>query len=482
MAFATTMGSRSAPVAVLAVVLACVGCQSAPQGPTAVSVDYGTTYQILEGFGAAGAYDSGELAAFGEANPAIYDDLFGTPALGQGLGLDILRIRNTYQYPDDTNLAASGKIVAAGKIRNPNLQIALAAWSPSASLKSNGDVDNGGTIVKSGDSYDYAAYAAWWADSLTVGWAGVGVTLDSICIQNEPDIATSYDSCVLAPAETAKYAGYNTAFDAVRDALAARVPASLPMMPKMIGPESIGYTLGPSDPPASRGARDYIDKLTAAGKANLYAYAIHPYANGGGGVSGWDHPDKHLGAMRSFAADSRYNDRPVWMTEYCRLSDEPDFGQALMLAWHMHNFLVEMRASAYVHFPLFRAASISPGGMINFDNAANTYEFRDLYYFFKHYAYFTDPGWSLVGATNNSGNLRITAFKDPEGHRLTVVLLNKSGTLETFPLMVEGFVPASSQVFRSSATEHWVPQDTYVPGEGLTVPPLSIVTIAFADG
>ena len=140
-----------------------------------------------------------------------------------------------------------------------------------------------------------------------------------------------------------------------------------------------------------------------------------------------------------------------------------------------------MKASAYVHFPLFRAASISPGGMINFDIATNTYGLRDLYYFFKHYSYFTDPGWSVVGATNNSGNLRITAFKDPDGHKLTVVILNKSNATETFPLTVNGFTPVSAQVFRSSASEHWVSQGTYAPGEELSLPPLSIVTIAFAD-
>ena len=481
MAFKTTIGSECGFLIVMALALVCISCQSAPPIPTAVAVDYSTVYQTIEGFGAAGAYDAAELEAFGRANPGIYDDLFGTPASGQGLGLDILRIRNTYQQQDDTNLAAIGTIVAAGKARNPDLKIALAAWSPVASLKSNGDINNGGTIIKSGTGYDYATYAAWWADSLTLGWASVGVTADSISLQNEPDIATSYDSCIFTPSETAKYAGYNSVFDAVHDAIAARVPASLSLMPKMIGPESIGYEAGPSDLSASRGARDYVDKLTTAGKANIHAYAIHPYADAGGGVSGWDNPDNHVGAMRNFAADSRYNNKPLWMTEYCRLSDGVTFDQAVKLAWHIHNFLVEMKASVYVHFPLFRAASISTGGMVNFDNAANTYEVRDLYYFFKHYSYFVDPGWSLVGATNNSGNLRITAFKSPDGHKLTVVILNKSSTTETFPLTVNGFAPASSQVFRSSATEHWASEGTYAPGEQLSLPPQSIVTIAFAD-
>jgi hypothetical protein len=185
--------------------------------------------------------------------------------------------------------------------------------------------------------------------------------------------------------------------------------------------------------------------------------------------------------MRNFAADSRYNNKPLWMTEYCRLSDAPDFGQAVNLAWHIHNFLVEMKASAYVHFPLFRAKSISQGGMVNFDNASSTYVFKDLYYFFKHYSFFTDPGWSLVGATSSSGNLRVTAFKDPGGHKLTVVILNKSKATESFPLTVDGFAPVSAQVWRSSATEHWVSQGTYSVGDSLDVPPLSIVTIAFAD-
>jgi O-glycosyl hydrolase len=299
-------------------------------------------------------------------------------------------------------------------------------------------------------------------------------------MQNEPDISTTYDSCMFAPTENAKYAGHNKAFDAVTNAIAARVPASLPEMPKMVGPESIGYAAGPSDLDR-RGARDYIDNLTTAGKANIYAYAIHPYADAGGGLPGWDNPDKHLSAMRNFAADSRYNKKPLWMTEYCRLSDEPDFGQAVNLAWHIHNFLIEMKASAYVHFPLFRAASISKGGMVNFNAASNTYAFRDLYYFFKHYSFFTDPGWSVVGATSTSGNLRVTAFKDPSGHKLTVVVLNKSNVIEAFPVVVDGFVPVSAEVWRSSATEHWVSQGSYAPGDAVSLPPLSIVTLAFAD-
>jgi O-glycosyl hydrolase len=240
----------------------------------------------FEGFGAAGACDAAEFVAFAPENPAIYDVLFGTRASGQGLGLDILRIKNTYQHPGDTNLAAAAAIVSAGKARNPNLKTQLAAWSPIASLKSNADIRNGGSLVRTVTTYTYIACATWWADSLALGWAASGVTPDYVSIQNEPDASTKYESCLLASSESASHAGYNAAFDTVHAAIAARVPRDLPAMPRMIGPESTGYAAGPSTVAASRGARDHTDNLTTAGKANIYAYALHPYADGRGGESG----------------------------------------------------------------------------------------------------------------------------------------------------------------------------------------------------
>jgi O-glycosyl hydrolase len=146
--------------AVVLVAFACAGCPSTPVAASGtVSDPDATTYPVLEGFGAAGAYDADALAAFGAAHPSIYDDLFGTPASGGGLGLDIYRIRNTYQQTGDTNLAATGTIVAAAKARNANLKIELVPWSPPAGLKSNGDVNNGGTLAPGSGTYNYANYA-----------------------------------------------------------------------------------------------------------------------------------------------------------------------------------------------------------------------------------------------------------------------------------------------------------------------------------
>jgi hypothetical protein len=106
------------------------------------------------------------------------------------------------------------------------------------------------------------------------------------------------------------------------------------------------------------------------------------------------------------------------------------------------------------------------------------YSVRDIYWFFKHYAYFTDPGWYVVNASldgTGSDNLRMTAFKSPDSNQLTVVILNKSATSTDVMLTLNGFTPCSSEIYRSSETENWLYLGPYSPS--LTLPAYSITTI-----
>ncbi|MBN2353668.1 MAG: hypothetical protein JXD23_13935 [Spirochaetales bacterium] len=451
---------------------------STPPSPS-VAIECGTVRQRLEGFGASGAFDAYELTRH-PLKEELYDLLFGTPAQGTGLGLDIYRINNTYLHAGDANIDACGEIVAAAKKRNPGLKIMLVPWSPPAALKSNGGINNGGTLAPGNGTFDYAAYAAWWADSLTDetnGWAkpGVRIAPDYISLQNEPDMHTGYESCLFSPNETADYAGYGRAFDAVHAEIKARVPARLAAMPEMVGPDSVGYSTSPADW-IMRGSRDYIDALSRSGKANMYGYSFHPYSDGKG-QAGYDNPDNHLPGMEDYAADARYNDKPLFMTEYERLEKMPTFDHAVKLAWHIHNFLVKMKAASYFYWALFRASTFS--GMVDFTGTPNAYRVSDLYWFFKHYSYFTEPGWSVVEAVADSDKLRITAFKNPAGDRLTVVMLNISDCEESVPLVLSGFTPVSSEIYRSSSTEHWVKAGTYEAGRKITLPSLSIATVRF---
>jgi O-glycosyl hydrolase len=100
------------------------------------TVNYNTVYQQIEGFGAAGVYDAPSLTSNSQRE-TLYDLMF------RDLGLDILRIRNTYStdsggYGGDngSNLTATKTMVAAAKLRNPALKTELVPWSPPASCSS----------------------------------------------------------------------------------------------------------------------------------------------------------------------------------------------------------------------------------------------------------------------------------------------------------------------------------------------------------
>jgi hypothetical protein len=146
------------------------------------------------------------------------------------------------------------------------------------------------------------------------------------------------------------------------------------------------------------------------------------------------------------------------------------------MAQHIHNCLVYEGVTSYYQWTSFRNGGYTTGGMINLTPGGG-YIVRDLYWFFKAYTYFTDPNWYRVSATSSpSSDLRMTAFKSPDSNQLTIVILNKSTTSGTdLMLTLGGFLPSSSEIYRSSATEHWIYLGPYSPA--MMLPAQSITTI-----
>jgi glucuronoarabinoxylan endo-1,4-beta-xylanase len=424
------------------------------QGAVTGIVDVNVVYQQLEGFGGAAVYDCPKLVAHTKKEE-IYDLLF------KELGIDILRIRNTYDYSSGTgDLTATGTIVAAAKEpqRNPNLKIELVPWSPASYLKSTGKESNGttrpATLAKSGGLFVYDAYATWWANSLTA-WANVGVYPDYISIQNEPDIETDYDSCKFTPTETTTYAGYDQAFEHVFQEMYSRMGSGIP---KMLAPCTMGFG----------GSVPYITALID--QDHVYGFSHHLYTDGS-----YDDPDGMISGMTTYG--NNYGYKTLHMTEYVRLSTTPDFNMAWRFAWHIYNCLYYEGVSSFYNWTLFRGYSTTSGGIVTMTTSSD-YVIRPQYWFLKAYTHFTDPGWYVVhtsvGGTGAS-NLRMSAFKNPDSNQLTVVILNITDSNTDLTLTLNGFSPTSSEVYRSSATENWAYQGTY--SSSVTAPAKSITTI-----
>jgi len=420
-------------------------------------VNYNTTYQQLLGFGGAAVYDVTGLVNHEDSNE-VYDLLF------KELGIEILRIRNTYDYstgPGD--LPATATIIAAAREpqRSPNLKIELVPWSPAYYVKSNEDESDGGTLAGGPDDYVYDDYANWWYNSLGE-WKSRGVEPDYISLQNEPDIETDYDSCYFAPTQNSTFAGYDQAFEAVYNKLYSQMG---PNMPQMWAPCTMGFG----------NSIAYIEALIDIGQIdNVDGFSHHLYTDGS-----YDDPDGMISGMEDYAEDYGY--KPLHMTEYVKLSTTPNFDMGLRFAHHIYNCLYYEGVTSFFNWTLFRGPNPNGGGIVTLTSTTD-YVIRPQYWFLKHYAHFTGENWYLVDTSvsgTSSGNLRMAAFQSPDNSKLTIVITNISTSSTSLTLTVNGFSYDISEVYRSSETENWLYLGTY--DSSLTLPAESITTIALSS-
>lgn len=83
------------------------------------------------------------------------------------------------------------------------LKIHASPWSPPAWLKTNNDFVGGGSLMDNDKTYK--AYALYLAKYITA-YAEQGIHINKLLIQNEPDSAAGFPSCVMEPSQMVKFA------------------------------------------------------------------------------------------------------------------------------------------------------------------------------------------------------------------------------------------------------------------------------------
>ena len=442
-------------MACLLLVIGMAGCGSSGAGsgsqtvsPAAcnVSVNTGTTYQTLEGFGAAIAWYGNLLT--GNSNKAeIYDLLF------KDSGLDILRLRNTYGDRNGASFCPNheDEIVREAKARNPALKVLICSWSPPTDLKMNG-VLNGGTLAKVNGGFNYSGFADYWYNSL-VNYAGKGIVPDYISIQNEPDYQnTGWETCLLDPVEGTN-AGYGKALDAVFNRIQA-----LPNKPKLIGPETSGI---------AGKVQTYYANLNGS---ELDGVAHHLY-NGGTGNQANIVPDSFIANMQGLA-NSYYPNKPLFQTEY-------DYGTPLQTGQLIINALVNENVNAYFYWDLIWDSSQRP--LVVFPKSGSGYTVSDWYYVFKQFAKFTDAGYTRVAAAADSNAIKTVAFVSPgqNQRQLSVILINPGNSTTTATLNLNGFPMSGSAIYRtvSGTADKCSDVGSLGSGNAVALPAQSITTV-----
>ena len=419
--------------------------------PEMLSIQAGETFQTVVGFGASLAYYEGWLNAHPKKGE-IYEAIFGE------LSLDILRVRNAYDYDPDMVGRVKEYMAAAENSLGHPIALLSTSWGPPGYLKNTGDRNNGGTLRYTLDGgnvkFDYAGFAQWWNGSLDEYLAN-GIFPTYISIQNEPRWSASYESCVLNPQETINstdtIAGYNKALDAVYDTLNARSSR-----PQILGPEplGIGYNL----------VQSYMSQLDISKLDGIAHHLYHgvdennPYASTEFKTLGDLHPEI-----------------PHFQTEFSR-------GDWFDLAGLIYKSFWDEQVVAYLYWDLIW----NEGGLVQLDFPWDTTQWIDPqkgytktkdFYTFKQYSAFIHPGWKMTNHTQTNPNDATLTFVSPTGDSAACVIINRSATNNlSVHVDIPGYRIHESAVYSTSATENCVFKGELLDSV-LTLLPHSISTI-----
>lgn len=394
-----------------------------------VTINPASTAQKVTGFGGASVYYQSWIKNLPAADQeALFDTAF------TGLNISLLRIGNWYQDEDISKVQDDIDIVKAAKKRlGDHMKIQMSSWSAPAKLKpsnsmngQDGHSKSDKTLKKAnGDAYGayaYTDFANWWKKSLEA-YKAAGISPDYVSIQNEPDMEATYEETLFEPTETNEIAGYKEALNAVYDAVKGQT--------KLIGPEPLG--IGYSN------FEKYAKELDAS---KLDGYSYHLYHAGDqndNSGNNYLNPENFRKPMKAIADVYGKGDKPIIMTEFCPMLDEPREKDMLGLAQIMQIGFTDGRLSGYIAWQLFwgyhsQMIGVCPGAGWDLDGSGKYvcdeagFKIFPEYHAMRHFSKFVNPGASVIASSTADANLKTVAFLSANGDSISTVIINTGST------------------------------------------------------
>lgn len=399
-----------------------------------IFVDPTKTFQTMIGIGGALTDASAEVfaslpqAAQKEFLTAYYDT-------EKGIGYKFARTNiascdfsgDTYGYIADNDTSLTSFSVAHDeKFRIPLIKQAIAAaggtlplivspWSPPAWMKDNNDVLHGGKLL--------LKYSQAWANhyvKFIKTYETLGIPVWGLSVQNEPMAKQKWESCIFTAEEERNF------------------------IKNFLGPTLQKNGLRDKKLIAWDHNRDLIYQRTSVllGDADAAKYiwgiGFHWYETWTGSAMQFENlkrvneafPDKKLifteGCVEKFSMD-RIND---WsLGEKYGYSMVNDFNCGTV-AWTDWNILLDETGGPN-HVGNFCFAPIHA------DTKTGKLIYTNSYYYIGHFSKFIRPGAKRISCSSNRDKLQSTAFINPDG-KMVVVVLNLSDEKLPFRLCISG--------------------------------------------
>ena len=381
-----------------------------------VSVYPELRFQRFQGFG--GAFTEAAAVCWKGLSPerrqAFLDAYFGPDGLGYTLGrvhmgsCDFSLGNYACQAGaeddgfdtsrDDENLIPM--LQAAQKTAGTPIGLMLSPWSPPAFMKTNGDMNHGGALKPE--------YKARWAQCMAkyaAHYRAAGCDVRLMSVQNEPAAVQTWDSCIYSAQEEGEFA-----VEYLAPALAEAGCGDVKIL-----------------------AWDHNKELLFSRAAGTMA--VPGAAEAVGGFAFHWYTGDHFDAVR--LTKNRWPDKELWFSEGCVEYSRFDGMTTLQKAeMYAHDILGNLNAgiSGSIDWNLLLDAKGGPNHVGNFCEApvmlnedGSDFTIQTEYYYIGQFSRFIRPGAVRLGVSRWSTDVEATAFENPDGSRV-MVMLNRTET------------------------------------------------------
>ena len=278
------------------------------------------------------------------------------------------------------------------------MEFLVSPWSPPAFMKTNGEMNHGGSLKK---KY-YDLWARYFAKFIHE-YEKEGIEIGYLTVQNEPQAVQTWDSCIYSSEEESTF------------------------VKNHLGP--VLEEAGLSD------VKIFVwDHNKEEGYQRMKELIEHPAARKyvSGAAMHWYTGD-HFESIELIL--KQFPEMEVFFTEGCvEYSRFADSGETEKAEMYAHDILGNLNAGITASFDwnLLLDEKGGPNHVGNFcaapimcDSKNDTFEKRLSYYYIGQFSRYIKPGAVRIGSTRYTDKIEVTAFCNPDGERV-VVLLNKS--------------------------------------------------------
>lgn len=388
-----------------------------------IQVDGGITYQKMEGFG--GAFTEASAVNFYKMSPEKRDEILKAYFDNEeGIGYTLCRTTinscdfamSSYSYDDihdDIELkyfsierdkkALIPFIKEAISSSGNQLRLFASPWSPPAWMKSNGTMIKGGTLKEEYND----VWARFFAKYINV-YKEEGIEIWGITIQNEPEAVQQWDSCIYSHEAERDFIKYHLGPIMEQEGLAD--------VKIMIWDHNKNHILD----------RAKTVLMDHEAEKYIWGIAFHWYSGEQFDNLKLTHdsfPDKVLISSEACVAKNQYS--PWGIGEKYAHYMIGDFNNwtAGWVDWNL--LLNEDGGPRYVSVPCE-----SP---ILADVVDDTVHYLSSYYYIGHFSKFIKMGAYRIAVSSDTSYLETTAFRNPNGE-IVVVVLNRSNNDIRFKL------------------------------------------------